>query len=1350
MNPASGQDGAAGQDRDVHLEATAAGSARIFQAGGDQNFHYHGRTRPYLIGDLVASAPPDTEWLLEQPSRLLGARSQVVPFVGRQTELRRLGEWRDADGHLSVLLLHGPGGQGKTRLACEFAERSRDRRWQVLQAGTLPTHRGEPSVPEVDTVGVLLVVDYADRWALSELERLLSDPALQQERPTRVLLIGRTVRWFAGLRGVLADLRAGAGDLLLTPLGEDRPAMFRAARDRFADLYGLQDASAVSAPAVLPDHPDYGLTLTVQMAALVAVDAFRRGAEAPTSPHELSAYLLDREYQVWQRLFEAGAHGQDFQTRPAVMARAVFTAALTGAVDQDCGSRAIRRLDLPGHPQDLLVDHRFCYPPSDRELVLEPLYPDRLAEDFIALLTPGHDISAYDPDPWAKNVPATLLTEGKDLRPVVVGRAMLFLTSAAERWPHLRGKVLYPLLRSDPALALEAGSATLSSLASIDDLPDEILAAVKQLLPPGRHVDLDIGAAAIDLAWASRTLPQTEDLDDEARLRLALSNRLAAAGRTGEALEQSGLAVEVGRRLVAADRFGARSLLAGALSNHADDLAAVGRHDDALRYAEEVLEFLPNPNSPDFVVRTMEDAAEGALYGTRFWGEDLAEAMNNLALRLDQVGRRADAMAASREAVALYEGLSRAGIGRDDAGWANALDNHAARLRQAGKAEEALTLSSQSVELRTALAESDRARYLPELATSINNYAIKLAEVGRHAEALEQSERAVALRGELASANRGVYLPDLASATTHHAMRLLHAGLHAEAMTAAGQAVKQYEELTATAPAAHLPRLALALTNYSTCLIEVGRTAEALVCIERAVTLFEDFSPGDRAANLHAFAGTLANHAALLDRLGRPIEAVTWSERAVRMREELAVDAPGPAPLLALSDTLFKHVHHLSQVGRFAEAISHSEHAVALQEELADAPDPQQLQKFAGLLHNYAVSLAESGRPAEALAASERALAIRKRLSETATNAQVAESLTLHAVRLAEAGEHREALAESDRAVRMYEELAEADPVTHTPALAVALTNHGNRLAAAERHDDALARTRRACALFEALAGQDRPKYLNQLAVAFKNLVARLVQVGDHPAACPPAERTVELYRELVDDYGSVHLAALVRQLGILASLRLATGDPGSKVPLSTLRSGTAVFDLTRPLRDERQIRSARRAIARLSPLTDGPRGARTQGQAELGLFLLVMNNSPLATADYEEMLTHAQEAVDAFRRAGDTVGARLALGATVIALIGRSDRPGAETAMARLEVLDPDYARWWRSYTEAMLTTDLDQQVNGLRRCVQAAHVLGEFADYYTIMCMEKLDQLVGKAGPAVHHSTVVAATVRERTSEE
>ncbi|MFD8817756.1 hypothetical protein ACFV23_41285, partial [Streptomyces sp. NPDC059627] len=277
----------------------------------------YGSRLPAVEG-LPLPAVPDPAWLMEQPSRLLDARSRIVPFVGREAELERLRQWRDADGpRLSVLLLHAPGGQGKTRLALEFAERSRGRArpdtpaappWHVLHAGFQGASPGPfPSAdgvaPPGEAAGVLLVVDYADRWAHSELERLLSTPVLNQPRPTRVLLIGRTVRWFAALRAELGDRRAAADDLLLPSLAGDRLRMFTAARDRYAgtDLYGVPDTAGIRPPASL-DQSDFGLPLNLQMAALVAVDA-RKNGTAPSGidePHQLSAYLLDRERLAWQ------------------------------------------------------------------------------------------------------------------------------------------------------------------------------------------------------------------------------------------------------------------------------------------------------------------------------------------------------------------------------------------------------------------------------------------------------------------------------------------------------------------------------------------------------------------------------------------------------------------------------------------------------------------------------------------------------------------------------------------------------------------------------------------------------------------------------------------------------------------------------------------------------------------------------------------------------------------------------------------------------------------------------------------------------------------------------------------
>ena len=57
------------------------------------------------------------------PSRLLGAAYQVVPFFGRDLERQQLREWlQDPDDlSLSVRVIFGPGGQGKSRLADRVA-----------------------------------------------------------------------------------------------------------------------------------------------------------------------------------------------------------------------------------------------------------------------------------------------------------------------------------------------------------------------------------------------------------------------------------------------------------------------------------------------------------------------------------------------------------------------------------------------------------------------------------------------------------------------------------------------------------------------------------------------------------------------------------------------------------------------------------------------------------------------------------------------------------------------------------------------------------------------------------------------------------------------------------------------------------------------------------------------------------------------------------------------------------------------------------------------------------------------------------------------------------------------------
>ena len=102
----------------------------------------------------------------------------MVTFAGRESELADLARWRDqAAPALSARLLHGVAGAGKTRLASEFARQSQERHSIVLtahyeaagrlSAAPVAVPADSPAVGE--SPGLLIVVDYADRWPHSHL-----------------------------------------------------------------------------------------------------------------------------------------------------------------------------------------------------------------------------------------------------------------------------------------------------------------------------------------------------------------------------------------------------------------------------------------------------------------------------------------------------------------------------------------------------------------------------------------------------------------------------------------------------------------------------------------------------------------------------------------------------------------------------------------------------------------------------------------------------------------------------------------------------------------------------------------------------------------------------------------------------------------------------------------------------------------------------------------------------------------------------------------------------------------------------------------------------------------------------
>jgi tetratricopeptide (TPR) repeat protein len=158
-------------------------------------------------------------------------------------------------------------------------------------------------------------------------------------------------------------------------------------------------------------------------------------------------------------------------------------------------------------------------------------------------------------------------------------------------------------------------------------------------------------------------------------------------------------------------------------------------------------------------------------------------------------------------ALALTSRLVRHGGGSpgERARW---LTWHALRLAEAGRRAEALAASQEAVDLYRELAAGNRDAYLPNLAMSVNNHALRLAEAGRRAEALTASQEAVDLRRELAAGNRDAYLPDLATSLWMVGWVYLDVdGPMDYAVESAVEAVRLFEQLHAGEPGVFTDRL---------------------------------------------------------------------------------------------------------------------------------------------------------------------------------------------------------------------------------------------------------------------------------------------------------------------------------------------------------------------------------------------------------------------------------------------------------------------------------------------------------------------------------------------------------------
>jgi tetratricopeptide (TPR) repeat protein len=441
------------------------------------------------------------------------------------------------------------------------------------------------------------------------------------------------------------------------------------------------------------------VALTIHMAALAALDAHAHDETAPDDPGRLSEYLLRRELFYCQELHRRGAEVPVIDA--ATMGRAVFAASLSGPHPHADGVTVIKRAGLADDPsavEHILDAHAACYPPRDQVTVLEPLLPDRLAEDFIGLAAPGHPYD-YPSDPWTVTSLRRLFSaaEGDDATTPAhpyLRQALTTLIETAARWDHVATNHLGPLLREQPRLALSAGGAALVTLAGIPSLDPAVLETIEPHLPGGQDIDLAAGIAALTERLTKHRLSVGLDDAEQGRLHLKLGIRRGNAGLAGQAAESLEQAVSLFRRLPVSQQVAASSDLAWALLNLGVSYLHLGRNDAAVTVLQEAVALHRD---------TITD------------GERLEASLDMLQIALSRTGRRQEALDLSR---IVTEGWRRYPGDSDEASAlrARALLNRGNRLAEekgTGVTGMAMAATKEAVDIFRRLAARDPGAYSP-------------------------------------------------------------------------------------------------------------------------------------------------------------------------------------------------------------------------------------------------------------------------------------------------------------------------------------------------------------------------------------------------------------------------------------------------------------------------------------------------------------------------------------------------------------------------------------------------------------------------------------------------------------
>jgi tetratricopeptide (TPR) repeat protein len=692
--------------------------------------------------------------------KALDWRSRLSGFHGRRSDADKLYEWaRDESSTLKVMLVSGPGGVGKSRLAADVVTQL------VHSNGWRGGFLGDANRPiDGNGTGVALIIDDPEeRTAL--VAEILKAAALALHnnetygRPVRLLLLSRESReaWAKILNepaSFIDELRLDAHPYIELA---DAAAIAEDIAIEYPERIGRAACDFSGVKAWL-ENPVHRLPLNVVAASVHAVldpnRAFRLdGAEILTAlaDWELRRVRYYSERDLCDRDSLEKLLGLSLLTQAGLTKHTVFELGEKGFCVGKSGDgllESVRRtpfwrpklVENPGHLLKLEPDRpaaSFCikalrlYDPSPSLSRWLASVASQHAEGFGARLSRlAFDIGQADPT--ASRVLEQQCIEALEIQPNLVHQ----LHELAYNFYPFSADFVLEICRRLLEITDDAGKR-----AVLMNNQAYLLYGLGRL-----EAARDVVENAISIYWPEETARPDPLIIELAGLLTTKASVLNGLGQRKAALEAIEEAVSIGRHLVSIspDHFLANLVMS--LHNSVGMLAAVHQFEAALEISEEVVS----------IYRQLESARSDAFLPY------LAMSLSNHAALLNRADQHEVALKTIDEAIQAYGPLVEAKPDVFLPEFARLIHTQATILFADGQNDAALVAVKEAISIRRSLAMVREEVHLPELARSLNTKSRMLYRLGHLEAALVACEDAVSIRRSLAQERPDAIRPDLA------------------------------------------------------------------------------------------------------------------------------------------------------------------------------------------------------------------------------------------------------------------------------------------------------------------------------------------------------------------------------------------------------------------------------------------------------------------------------------------------------------------------------------------------------------------------------------------------------------